>query len=297
LIKKNSIVCYGEVLWDVFSTHKSAGGAPMNVAFHAGNFGMNAQIISAVGNDQLGKELLFFLSEKGVKTDFIHTNYTFPTGTVQVKLNENGAAEYEITEPAAWDFLFTDAPIENAISTADLFLFGSLICRKEYNLKTLLQLIEKAQTSVFDVNLRPPFYKKSVLEILLQKADIVKMNDEELEIIAKWYSQKGNLNSQMAFLMRKFNIKILLMTAGKNGAYCMHREKLYFQKSFHIEVQDTVGSGDAFLATFLFKMCANFPWQECLKFACATGALVATKSGGTPIINQKSVIDFIKSQK
>lgn len=294
---KNSIICFGEVLWDVLPTHKVAGGATMNVAFHANNFGMDAQMISAIGNDELGKELINFLQQKAIKTDLIHTNYTFPTSTVQVTLNEKGAASYEIVEPVAWDFLHADESRLNAVSSTDLLLFGSLVCRKEGNLQTLLQLIGKAQKTVFDVNLRPPFYSQSLIETLLEKANIVKMNDEELAKIISWYGVKKSIKEQMIFVMKKFDIETLIMTEGKHGAYCMHDKVLYSQKSFAVEVQDTVGSGDSFLAAFLYKMLGGHHWQDCLEFACATGALVATKSGGTPAINESLVTEFIQKHK
>lgn len=288
-----SILSFGEVLWDMLPTGKVAGGAPMNVAYHAKQFGMDAQMISAVGNDDLGKELVAFLQQKGIPINFIHTNYTFDTSTVQVTLNEKGSASYEIVEPVAWDFLFVDADREQAVANANFLLFGSLICRSEANLKTLLSLIEKAQKVVFDVNLRAPFYSQALIETLLQKADIVKMNDEELEIILNWCGIKGDLANQMALIMERFAIETLIMTKGKDGAFCMHDGILYTQESFPVTVKDTVGSGDSFLAAFLYKMSIESSWQDCLKFACATGAFVATQSGGTPIINESMVLDFM----
>ena len=291
-----SIICFGEVLWDMLPSGKVAGGAPMNVAYHAKQFGMDAQMISAVGNDDLGKELVAFLQQKGIPTDLIHTNYTFDTSTVQVTLNEKGSASYEIVEPVAWDFLFSDSSRDKAVLQADFLLFGSLICRNEANLKTLLALIDKAQKVVFDVNFRLPFYTQSLIETLLQKVAIVKMNDEELDIILNWYGIKGDLANQLAFVMEKFQIETLVMTQGKHGAFCMHEGVLYSQKSFPVEVKDTVGSGDAFLAAFLYKMSIGATWQSCLEFACATGAFVATQSGGTPAISEKMVLDFISKK-
>jgi len=164
-------------------------------------------------------------------------------------------------------------------------------------LLNLLLLIDKAKKTVFDVNLRPPFYNQSLIEILLKKANIVKMNDEELAKISSWYTRKIDLKEQLIFLVEKFGIDTLIMTEGKYGAYCLHNNTLYSQKGFPVEVQDTVGSGDSFLAAFLFKMLAGFSWQACLEFACATGALVATKSGGTPAINEILVMDFIAKHK
>ena len=290
---KPRIICFGEVLWDVLPTQKMAGGAPMNVVFHSNNFGIDAQLISSVGNDNLGKELRFFLQQKGISTDLIHTNYDFPTSTVPVTLDEKGSASYEIVEPVAWDFLNVDENRIKAVSLANLLVFGSLSCRNEKNLNTLFQLISEARKTVFDVNLRPPFYSPALIEILLRKADIVKMNDEELATIVGWYKKKYDLKEQMIFLMEKFGIETLVMTQGKEGASCMHNKELFEQESFPIKVKDTVGSGDSFLAAFLFKMLNGSSWQQCLEFACATGAIVAMQSGGTPDINERMVLNFI----
>ena len=293
----NSIICFGEVLWDVLPTHKVAGGAPMNVAFHANNFGINSQMISAVGQDDLGKELLKFLEEKNISTDLIHINESYDTSTVQVTLDEKGSASYEIVAPVAWDLLVHSEAGATAVSNADILLFGSLICRSEGNIKALLVLIEKAKKTVFDVNLRPPFYSQSLIELLLEKANIVKMNDEELIEIISWYGVEGSLKEQMLFVMEKFDIETIIMTEGAHGAHCLHDNILYSQKSFSVKVQDTVGSGDSFLAAFICKMLEGLDWQNCLEFACGTGALVATKSGGTPVINESMVIDFISKNK
>lgn len=296
LSSKKSIVCFGEVLWDILPTHKVAGGAPMNVAFHANNFGLPSQLISSVGNDELGKELLVFLKAKGITTDLIDTNYSYPTSTVPVILDEKGSASYQILEPVAWDFLYENNKINNAVSSATLLLFGSLVCRNENNEKILSQLISKASKTVFDVNLRPPFYTPELIATLLQMADVVKVNDEELAIIINWYKEKGNLQRQMRFLAEKFGIETLIMTNGKKGAYCMHNNKLYNHNGFPVDVKDTIGSGDSFLAAFLFKMLKGSDWQQCLEFACATGALVAMQSGGTPEINEAMVLNFIQDR-
>jgi fructokinase len=295
--KQPSIVSFGEVLWDILPTGKMAGGAPMNFACHARSLGCNVQMISAVGNDNLGSELLVFLENKGVLTDFIQTNYTFPTGTVKVHLNENGAASYEILQPVAWDYISLDQAKIEAVKRADLFLFGSLIARDQYSRKTLFDLLDKAQKTVFDVNLRPPFYSQGLIESILSKIDILKVNDDELDVIAGWYGASKEFVSQMEFLMDKFGIETIVMTKGKHGAFCRHGKEFIFQDSFQVKVQDTVGAGDAFLAAFISKMLYGNNWQDCLEFACATGALVATKSGGTPQIDETEIETFIKERK
>ena len=228
---KKTIVCYGEVLWDMLPTGKVAGGAPMNVAFHANNFGMNAQMISAVGKDALGQELLKFLEHKGIATDFIVCTDTLPTSTVEVTLNEKGSATYEIVEPVSWDSLLVNEAMETAVSKSDYLLFGSLVCRSTNNVRQLFRLLEKANTVVFDVNLRPPFYTQSLLEVLLKRADIVKMNEEELALIAAWYGGKKELIEQMTFLKEKFKIDTLLISKGKEGACCLHDNLLIEQLS------------------------------------------------------------------
>ncbi len=294
---KKSMICFGEVLWDIFPERKVVGGAPLNVTFHANSFSINAQIISATGNDELGTGLRDFFYENKIKTDLLYTNHTFPTGTVQVTLDEKGSASYEIVKPVAWDFLDPDSDIEKHVSASDILLFGSLSCRNKSNYQTLLQLIEKAKKTVFDVNLRPPFYEQALIEDLLKKANIVKMNDEELEEIIGWYGKTNDIKQQMSLIKDKFNIETLIVTAGKDGAYCTHDNIFYHQKGFPVTVKDTVGSGDAFLAAFIFKMFHQASWQECLKFACATGALVATKAGGTPTIKEDDVLNFIQNKR
>ncbi|MFK7809949.1 MAG: carbohydrate kinase [Saprospiraceae bacterium] len=289
----HSIVCFGEALWDMLPSGKVPGGAPMNVAIHAKNFGMDAHLISAVGNDELGESLLRFIQQKGISTDLIHRNFTFDTSTVQVTLDKKGIASYDIVKPVAWDFLSVKNEQKAVVKKSDYLLFGSLIVRSNNNFVQLQKLIEKAQKTVFDVNLRPPFYSQSEIESLLQKANIVKLNDDELDIIAGWYDSKNTIADQMDLVKNKFNIDTLVMTQGKHGAYCLHNETLFQQNSFSVKVKDTVGSGDSFLAAFLYKMSQGVGWQECLKFACAMGALVATKSGATPTIDEKMVQEFI----
>jgi len=293
-MKKNKIICFGEVLWDVFPTHKIAGGAPLNVCFHANNLGLNAQIISALGNDALGEELKEFLIQNTISTDFIHTNDTLSTSTVDIKLSAQGNAIYTIVENVAWDALLIDDSIRSAVTQADVLIFGSLACRSEHNFEVLLELIEKAQKTVFDVNLRPPFYEQSIIEQLLHKANIVKMNDDELDEITGWYSLKEDLKDKMTFIIDKFNFETLIITAGKDGAYCMHDGILLHQKGFLVDVKDTVGSGDSFLAALVYKMLSAAPWEECLQFACATGSLLATKNGGTHKVDENRIQEFIQ---
>ena len=261
----------------------------MNVAYHANNFGLKSKMISRIGADDLGQELLAFLKNKNIPVDLIQTDHTFPTGIVKVTLDKKGSPSYEIVQPAAWDYIHPDEAAQKAVKNAAALVFGSLSCRTERTKKTLLQLLETATLRVFDVNLRPPFYSQELLETLLRKADFVKMNDDELGIIAGWYGGVDDDQSKMQMVREKFDIQTIVMTKGPNGAVLQNADGFFTQTGFPVNVQDTIGSGDSFLAGFLKKLLAGAPPQECLEFACATGALVATKKGGTPVIGEEEV--------
>jgi len=175
------IVCFGEVLWDFLPSGKVAGGAPMNVACHATQLGISTQMVSKIGRDELGEILIEFLNKKGVDTKLVQIDDTFSTGTVNVSLDANDSPVYEIVTPVAWDYINVDLLNKSAVKNADAFVFGSLSARNETSRNTLLELLDLARLKVFDVNLRSPFYNETLIMQLLNLADIVKMNDEELE--------------------------------------------------------------------------------------------------------------------
>lgn len=293
---KPAIVCFGEVLWDLLPSGKVAGGAPMNVAFHVNQFGMQSKMISSVGDDDLGKELKRFLEGKGVSTEFIQTDNTFPTGVVNVTLDAGGSPSYEIVSPVAWDNIHLDARVKDAVKAADALAFGSLACRTERNKQTLFEYLEVAKARVFDVNLRTPFYSQPLIESLLAKADIVKMNDEELVLIAGWSGADGDERAQMEFLRNKFGLDLLILTRGKDGAACLDGKGFYEHPGFPVTVKDTIGSGDSFLAAFLSKYLVGENTRECLLFAGAVGAMVATRAGGTPELRPEEIQAFIDSK-
>lgn len=289
------IICFGEILWDVLPTGRIAGGAPMNVAFHANQLGLESKMISKIGNDDLGKELKRFLDNIGVSVELIQTDNTFPTGIVNVTLDKNGSAFYEIVSPVAWDYIDHDNKVKDFVKNAGALVFGSLACRTERNKKTLLEYLDLAPIRVFDVNLRTPFYSRSLIEELLAKADIVKMNDEELALIADWQGLSGDEKSQMNFIKNKFELDVVILTKGRHGAACLDETGYYEQQGFRIKVQDTIGSGDSFLAAFLSRFLKGESTPDCLAFAGAVGALVATKQGGTPKIELPEIQAILHS--
>ncbi|NBC08258.1 MAG: carbohydrate kinase [Bacteroidetes bacterium] len=289
-----SVVCFGEVLWDMLPGGKVAGGAPMNVAFHARNLGLDASLVSRVGQDGLGEELLGFLHDKGIPSSFVQRDAQHPTSTVEVKLDKAGHASYEIVAPVAWDFIELEDQAVSAARQSKALVFGSLAARSATSRRTLLSLLEQAPMKVFDVNLRPPHYSRALLETLLAKADLVKMNEEELATISLWYGDEKGEAAQMELLLKHFSLAGLLLTKGGDGAAFLGEQTPYTtQPAYAVQVKDTVGSGDSFLAAFLSKYLNGQPVSEALRFAAATGALVATRDGGTPVLAVEDIESFI----
>jgi fructokinase len=268
----------------------------MNVAFHANQLGMRSHMISRIGNDALGHELLGFLNEKGVSTRLVQVDETFPTGIVNVVLDEKGSPSYEIVQPAAWDFIHPVTEMTDTVKEADALVFGSLACRNERTKRTLFELLDIAPLRVLDVNLRAPFYHKNLLEELLQMADIVKLNDEELHLLSGYWSGLEGEQLQMSFLKDKFNLEALIVTKGPHGAACLDDEGFHEQPGFQVTVKDTIGSGDAFLAAYLSKLLVNENAETCLRFACAIGALAATKAGGTALMSEGEIEGMLSAK-
>lgn len=268
----------------------------MNVAFHANQLGLESKMISKTGDDDLGKELKRFLENIGVSVELIQTDSTFPTGIVNVTLDKNGSPFYEIVSPVAWDYIHPEDKVKDFVKNVDALVFGSLACRTERNKRTLLEYADLANIRVFDVNLRTPFYSKSLIEELLGKADIVKMNDEELAIIAEWQGISGNEKSQLESIKNEFSLDVVILTKGRHGAVCLDETGCYEQPGFQVKVQDTIGSGDAFLAAFLSRYLKGESTDDCLVFASAVGAMVATKQGGTPKIELPEILSILNSQ-
>jgi len=296
IMSNPTIVCFGEFLWDVLPTGRIAGGAPMNVAFHANQLGLESKMVSKTGDDDLGKELKRFLEDIGVSAELIQTDNTFPTGIVNVTLDQNGSPFYEIVSSVAWDYIHLEDKGKDVVKNADALVFGSLACRTERNKRTLLEYAALANIRVFDVNLRAPFYSKSLVEELLDKAEIVKMNDEELALIVEWYGISGDEKSQLKTIKNQFGLDVVILTKGRHGATCLDETGYYEQPGFRIKVQDTIGSGDSFLAAFLSRFLKGENIPDCLVFASAVGALVATKQGGTPKIEWPEIQAIINSQ-
>jgi fructokinase len=281
-----SIICFGEMLWDLLPTGKVEGGAPMNVACHAARLGHLTRMISRVGDDELGHNLVRFLGSKNVNVQAVQFDPVIPTGTVEVTLDALGAPSYEIVYPSAWDFIQVKSEEEKYVRGAGAFVFGSLICREKQSCTALFKCLELAQLKVFDVNLRPPFYSEEGIQALLLVSNIVKMNLEELEVIAGWSNYEGTVEQRMKLLFERFGWNVLVVTLGSGGAYAYTSAGFCYEKGVAVPVVDTIGSGDAFLAGFIHYYLQEKPTGQALRYANALGAFNALFSGGTPVITE-----------
>lgn len=289
------IVCFGEVLFDVFPTHTKIGGAPLNVGLRLASLGIETQIISRIGQDAKGKELLDFIEANDVSTTYIQTDSHFSTGEVTVKLDEKGSASYTINYPVAWDKIEATPEAHDIVSFADAVVFGSLVCRDTASYQSLLSLLNVAKYKIFDVNLRAPFYTKELLSDLMNKADFIKFNDDELyEISANLGSPYHSLEQNMLFIAEKTNTQHICVTKGSHGAVLFYNNQLFYNSGYKITVADTVGAGDSFLAGLLSKLLAGIAPQEAINFACALGALVAQEEGANPKISKESIKAFMQ---
>lgn len=289
-----SAVCFGEVLWDIFPTHKKIGGAPLNVALRMNSLGAETTIISRVGADEDGKEIISFINNQDVSSDSIQIGEDYKTGVVNVMINEKGNASYDIHYPSSWDKITPTKEMDEKVSESDVFVFGSLICRDEVSRSTLYDLLDKAKYKVLDANLRAPYYTKDVLNELMQKADFIKLNDEELrEISRELGSPYNSFEQNIKFIAEKTNTKQVCVTKGEFGAVLYYNEKFYYNSGYFIKVVDTVGAGDSFLASLIVKLLRGKSPQKALNYACAVGALVAGQEGANPKISEKEIKKFM----
>nr|WP_315184084.1 carbohydrate kinase [uncultured Flavobacterium sp.] len=289
-----SIVCFGEVLWDIFPTHKKIGGAPLNVSLRMNSLGVNTTMISRIGDDDNGKDIISFLNNQNISSNSIQVGEEYKTGVVNVMINEKGNASYDILYPSSWDKIVLTNEMIEKVSESDAFVFGSLICRDEVSRSTLYGLLDKAKYKVLDANLRAPYYTKEILDELMLKADFIKLNDEELyEISQQLESPYNSFEQNIKFIAEKTNTKHVCVTKGAFGAVLYYNGKFYYNSGYFIKVVDTVGAGDSFLASLLVRLLRGKSPQKALNYACAVGALVAGHEGANPKISDKEIVKFM----
>ena len=283
-------VCFGEVLWDIFPSDKKIGGAPLNVALRLQSLGINTDIISKVGKDINGAILVDYIQENRVSTGCIQKDNSLQTGKVTVLLDQDGSATYEIDHPVAWDKIELTNTLQDLVSNADVFVFGSLSCRDKVSRSTLYQLVKTSKFNVFDVNLRAPYYTNDILLHLMNVSDFIKFNDEEIIEISGFNNLKYSSLEEYIKAMSKFTkTNQICVTRGAEGAILYLNDTFYYNKGIKVNVVDTVGAGDSFLAALISKLLKKEDPQMALDFACAIGSIVAGKEGANAIINEEEI--------
>lgn len=293
------VCCFGEILWDVLPDGPQPGGAPLNVTYHLEKLGVPAYLISRIGNDEDGTQLKQLMGQWGLRKDLLQTDATYHTGRVLARINEDKEVSYEIIFPVAWDFIEVLQDTTAAVEAADYVVYGSLAARHEVSRKSLFRLLDQATgKKVFDINLRPPFYQKDILEVLLSKADLLKVNQSELgTVIALFNSHSGTEEEQIGWLKKQFDISEIMITKGAAGASYYAEDGVYHTRRRMVEVCDTIGSGDAFLAAFLTAHSRGEAPNMILGKAAAMGAFIAGRKGGCPPYDVSEYQRFYQTAK
>lgn len=282
------VVGMGEALWDVLPEGKKIGGAPANFAYHVSQFGLPSCVVSAVGDDALGREIVENFTSKGLNQLIAEVPY--PTGTVQVEIDQAGIPQYDIKENVAWDNIPYTDQLESLAKRTKAVCFGSLAQRNVVSRETINRFLDAMPQSddslvVFDVNLRQGFYNKEILCNSMSRCNILKINDEELVTVSRMFGYPGiDLQDKCWILLGKYNLKMLILTCGINGSYVFTPGNVSFQPTPKVEVADTVGAGDSFTAAFISSILKGRSVQEAHSRAVRTSAYVCTRKGAMPIL-------------
>ncbi|MBU3813353.1 MAG: carbohydrate kinase [Candidatus Bacteroides intestinipullorum] len=282
------VVGMGEALWDMLPEGKKIGGAPANFAYHVSQFGLDSRVVSAVGEDELGVEILKNFHEK--KLNCMIETVPYPTGTVQVELDRNGVPCYDIREGVAWDNIPFTPALEGLARQTRAVCFGSLAQRSVVSRETINRFLDvmpdgEGQYKIFDINLRQGFYTKEIICGSMRKCNILKINDEELVTISRMFGYPGiDLQDKCWILLAKYNLRMLILTCGVNGSYVFTPGEVSFVETPKVEVADTVGAGDSFTAAFVASILRGLPVNEAHRLAVATSAFVCTQNGAMPVL-------------
>jgi fructokinase len=282
---KYKVFGIGEVLWDLLPTGRKLGGAPANFAYHARALGADGRVISRVGDDALGKEILERLEKLGIPASGITVDPTHATGTVAVTLAPDGQPCYTISEGVAWDHLMPDPAILATVADADALCFGTLAQRCEPSRSTIRQLVAHSpQTAirVFDVNLRQDFYSHELLDASSCLANVVKLNDAELPIVARLLGFRGTPKEQMTALLEHYQLRLVACTRGAEGSALFDGKSWCEVPGLPVKVADTIGAGDSFTAAITLGLLAGWSIENLGRIANEIAAYVCSCAGATP---------------
>lgn len=280
------VVGMGEALWDMLPEGRKLGGAPANFAYHVSQFGLDSRVVSAVGDDELGNEILANFAEK--QLDCQIEKVAYPTGTVQVMLDEKGVPCYEIKEGVAWDNIPYTPALENLAKQTHAVCFGSLAQRNAVSRETINRFIDQMPEDenvlkIFDINLRQHFYSKELIEASLKKSNVLKINDEELVVVGEMFGFADiDFQDKCWILLAKYNLKMLILTCGTEGSYVFTPGEVSFLETPQVQVADTVGAGDSFTGAFVAAILSGKTVKDAHRLAVDVSAFVCTQNGAMP---------------
>jgi len=261
----------------------------MNVAYHLHKQDKSPALITRIGIDEEGQQLINFFSGAGVATDYFQVDTEHETGKVYARLNESNEAVYDIVLPVAWDFIQWDDGLAEVVKAAGFFVYGSLAARNRVSRDTLFRCLEMAQRKVLDINLRAPHFSKRTVEELMSRADILKLNVAELELITGWFADYRGVEDRVKFIVERFGLMGVAVTLGSEGALLYMNGVFVRHSGIKVDVVDTVGCGDAFLAGLLSRLTEGAGPDEALGYACRLGAFIATQRGACPEYELKNL--------
>ena len=292
--QEKMVVGIGEALWDLLPEGKKIGGAPANFAYHVSQLGLSSCVVSAVGEDALGSEILDNFRDKGLCTHIATVPY--PTGTVQVEIDQVGVPQYVIREGVAWDNIPFTADLMALAQRTTAVCFGSLAQRSCVSRATINRFIdempkEKDTLIVFDVNLRQGFFTKEILDQSMKKCNVLKINDEELIVVSRLFGYPDtDLRSTCRDLLNRYHLRMLILTCGVNGSHIFTPGDISYQATPEVEVADTVGAGDSFTAAFVASIIRGKSVAEAHERAVEVSAYVCTQAGAMPPLPAKFTI-------
>lgn len=283
---KRLVVGLGEVLWDMLPEGRKIGGAPVNFAYHAGQFGIDTMAVSAIGNDKLGEDTIAEMNGKHL--NHIFPSVPYPTGSVQVSLDEKGVPAYDIKENVAWDNIPFTNEIESVARSCQAVCFGSLAQRNTVSRSTIRIFIESTPDGcirIFDINLRQNFYTSNVIRDSLELCNILKINDEEIMLVSRMFNyDSSNIENVCRTIMEDFSLEMVILTCGTKGSYIFTKDDVSFMPTPKVNVADTVGAGDSFTGSFCAAILRGLPVAEAHKKAVEVSAYVCTQNGAMPEI-------------
>ena len=295
------IVAYGELLWDLLPSGEVLGGAPANFIFRINSFGDEGTLITRLGNDDLGEKARKAVTGIGLSDEHIQTDYEFPTGTVDVKIDADGIPDFNIIRDVAYDHIEISSEMVEQVQQADCLYFGTLIQRYGISKNTLRELIRESgnATKFLDINLRKNCYTKNTISESLMATDILKINDEELlevkQMLGLYCNELKNIAGE---IISRYKLRLVLVTLGSKGAFLIsNKNDICYTAGYKVKLVDTVGSGDAFSAGFIHSFLNGEHLQFSLDFGNASGALAATTKGATAPFSKTDVLNFMEQSQ